>query len=84
MIAKWCSSFSKSGYAAAPLTDLLKALDYTDHEILIAKLNAHSFDNLYLNFLYYYLKVRKHDFLEGLITPLYESSPPFSSIFPHH
>ena len=66
MIGNWCSSFSKSDYAAAPLTDLLKAPDYTDHEILIAKLNAQSFDSSYLNFLYSFLKDRKHNFLEGL------------------
>ena len=40
VIEKWCQSLDSGGQAAAVLTDLTKAFDCNDHELLIAKLNA--------------------------------------------
>ena len=48
-----------SGQAAALLTDLSKAFDCTDHELLIAKLYAYGFDKNFLYFINSYLKGRK-------------------------
>ena len=59
MIEKWRESLDSDGQAAAVLTDLSKAFDYIDHELLIAKLNAYGFDNSSLTFFYSYLSERK-------------------------
>ena len=60
MIEKWRQSLVDSGgQAAAVLTDLSKAFDCIDHELLIAKLNAYVFDNSNLTFIYSYLSERK-------------------------
>ena len=42
-------------YFNAVLTDLSKALDYINHKLLIAKLNAYSFDSPSLKFISAYL-----------------------------
>ena len=47
------------GQAAAVVTDLSKAFDCIDHELLIAKLNAYGFDNSSLTFIYSFLSGRK-------------------------
>ena len=44
---------------AAVLTDLSKAFDCINHELLIAKLNAYGFDSLSLKFISAYLNFRK-------------------------
>ena len=59
MIEKWCQSLDSGGQAAAVSTDLSKAFDCIDHELLIAKLNAYRFDNSSLTFIYSYLSERK-------------------------
>ena len=59
MIEKWCKFLDIGGHAGALLTDLSKAFDCIDHELLIAKLHAHGFDNDALKFIYSYLKGRK-------------------------
>ena len=59
MIEKWRQSLNSGGQAAAVLTDLSKAFDCIDHELLIAKLNAYGFDNSSLTFIYSYLSGRK-------------------------
>ena len=59
MIEKWRQSLDFGGQAAAVLTDLSKAFDCIDHELLIAKLNAYGFDNSSLTFIYSYLSERK-------------------------
>ena len=59
MIKKWRKFLDIEGHAGALLTDLSKAFDWIDHELLIAKLLAYGFDNNVLNFIYSYLKGRK-------------------------
>ena len=59
MIEKWRKFLDIGGHAAALLTDLSKAFDCIDHELLIAKLHAYGFDNDALKFIYSYLKGRK-------------------------
>ena len=59
MIEKWCKFLDIGGHAGALLTDLSKAFDCIDHELLIAKLHAYGFDNDALKFIYSYLKGRK-------------------------
>ena len=51
MNEKWRQSVDSGGQAAAVLTDLLKAFDCIDHELLIAKLNTYGFDNSSLSHL---------------------------------
>ena len=59
MIEKWRKFLDIAGHAGALLTDLSKAFDCIDHELLIAKLHAYGFDNDALKFIYSYLKGRK-------------------------
>ena len=59
MIEKWCKFLDIGSHAGTLLTDLSKAFDCIDHELLIAKLHAYGFDNDALKFIYSYLKGRK-------------------------
>ena len=59
MIEKMKSSLDKSHYAAALLTDLSKAFDCINHELLIAKLHAYGFTHSSLMFIHSYLHERK-------------------------
>ena len=52
-------SIDNGGIAGAVLTDLSKAFDCLDHELLIAKLNAYGFSRSTLLFVYSYLDNRK-------------------------
>ena len=52
MIEKWCKSLDVGGHAGAALTDLSKAFDYINHELLIAKLNACAVDKVSLGISY--------------------------------
>ena len=62
MIEKWPQSLDSGGQVAAVLTDLSKAFDCIDHELLIAKLNAYGFDNSSLTFIYSYYSERKQKY----------------------
>ena len=70
MIEKWRKFLDIGGHAGALLTDLSKAFDCIDHELLIVKLHAYGFDNVALKFIYSYLKGRKQG---AKINSLYSS-----------
>ena len=59
LIEKWRRSVDGGGQDGALLSDLSKAFDCIDHELLIAKLYAYVFDKNSLYFINSYLKGRK-------------------------
>ena len=59
MLERWKKALDNSNLAAALLTDLSKAFDCIDHELLIAKLEAYGFDHESLTYIYSYLSNRK-------------------------
>ena len=59
LLEKWKSSVDKGKTFGALLTDLSKAFDCLDHELLTAKLNAHGFDLHALRLIHDYLTNRK-------------------------
>ena len=59
MIEKWQRSVDGRCQAGAILTNILKAFDCIDHELLIAKLYAYRFDKHSLLFIQWYLKEHK-------------------------
>ena len=59
MLEKWKRSVDNSKMFGALLTDLSKAFDCLDHELLIAKLNAHGFSLTALKLVHNYLSNRK-------------------------
>ena len=59
MMKKWPRSVERGGQAVPLLTDLSKAFDFIDHELLIAKFYAYGFDKNFLYFILSYLKGRK-------------------------
>ena len=58
MIEKWKKSLDNKGIAGAILMDLSKALDTINHELLIAKLGAHGFEESALTIILNYLNDR--------------------------
>ena len=59
MLEKWRKALDKRNLAGALLTDLSKAFDCINHELLIAKLEAYGFDHASLAFIFSYLLDRK-------------------------
>ena len=59
MLELWNKALDAKKYAGAILTDLSKAFDTLNHELLIAKLSAYGFDENSLTFIYSYLRNRK-------------------------
>ena len=59
MIEKWKKALDKKHIAGALLTDLSKAFDCLNHELLIAKLEAYGFNETYLLYIFSYLSGRK-------------------------
>ena len=59
MIEKMKKSLDKNHFAAAVLTDLSKAFDCINHDLLIAKLHAYGFSYQALIFLHSYVSQRK-------------------------
>ena len=58
MLEKWRKCLDNKGNAGVLLTDLSKAFDCLDHDLLIAKLNAYGFDLNSLKLIYSYLTDR--------------------------
>ena len=61
MIEKLGKVLNVGNHAGAPLTNLSKAFDYVDQELLLAKRNAYGFDSRALYFLFSYLDNRKNN-----------------------
>ena len=59
MIEKWRNTLDKGGETEAVLTDLSKAFDCIDHNLLIAKLDAYGLEKQSIDFLHLYLTKRK-------------------------
>ena len=59
MVKTWKKVLDKKENAGAMLTDLSKAFDSLNHELLIAKLNAYNFDDSVLKLLLNYFDNRK-------------------------
>ena len=59
LLEKWKSSVDKGKTSGALLTDLSKAFDCLDHELLTAKVNAYGFDLPALRLIHDYLTNRK-------------------------
>ena len=59
MVEKWRKTLDEGGETGAVLTDLSKAFDCIDHNLLIAKLNAYGFEKRSLEFTHSYLTKRK-------------------------
>ena len=59
LLEKWKTAVDKGKVFRALLTDLPKALDCLNHELLIAKLNAYGFTLPTLKLLHDYLSDRK-------------------------
>ena len=59
MLEKWKKALDKRNNAGALLTDLSKAFDCLNHELLVAKLEAYGFDHLALAYILSYLSGRK-------------------------
>ena len=60
MLERGKKALDKKHIAGALLTDLSKAFDCINRELLIAKLEAYRFDNVSLRYIYSYLTERKH------------------------
>ena len=59
MIEKWRKALDTQNLAGALLTDLSKAFDCLNHELLIAKFEAYGFDYPSLAYIFSYLTGRK-------------------------
>ena len=60
MLERWKKAMDHGKFAGALLTDLSKAFDCLDHELLIAKLEAYGFDKESLSYILSYLSDRRH------------------------
>ena len=60
MLETWRKALDNGKIAGAVLTDLSKAFDCLDHNLLIAKLHAYGFDYNSLTYINSYLSDRKH------------------------
>ena len=58
-IEKWKNAVDNKKHAGAILTELPKAFDCINHELLIAKLEAYGFDKNALKFIHSYINRKK-------------------------
>ena len=58
-LERWRKTLDKGGETGAVLTDLSKAFDSIDHNLLIAKLDAYGFEKQSIDFLHLYFAKRK-------------------------
>ena len=58
LIERWKNTLDQNGYGGAVLMDLSKALDTTNHDLLIAKLGAYGFDTESLKLIRSYITNR--------------------------
>ena len=61
LIESWKKAIDNNKKAGAVFTDLSKAFDSLNHELLLAKLEAYGFDEPSLNFVHSYLADRKQE-----------------------
>ena len=59
MVGKWHKTLDKGDETRTVLTNLSKAFDCVDHNLIIAKLNPYGFEKQSINFIYSYLIKRK-------------------------
>ena len=59
LVEKWRKAIDHKQHAGGILTDLSKAFDCLNHDLLIAKLHAYNFDENSLKLIYSYLSERK-------------------------
>ena len=60
MVEKWRKALDNGKLAGALLTDLSKAFDCLNHNLMITKLHAYGFDHSSLAYIFSYLSGRKH------------------------
>ena len=72
MVEIWHKTLDWGGEMGAALTDLSKAFDCIDHNLLIAKLNAYGFEKQSINFIYSYLSKRKQRAKVDSVVSLWE------------
>ena len=58
-LEEWRLYLDNNYFVGAVMTNLSKAFDCISHNLLIAKLEAYSFDNYAIRYVYSYLKNRK-------------------------
>ena len=58
-VQKWRKTLDEGGETGTNLTDLSKASDCTDHNLVIAKLNTYELEKRSLEFIHFYLTKRK-------------------------
>ena len=58
-LEEWRLYLDNNYFVGAVMTNLSKTFDYISHNLLIAKLEAYSFDNYTIRYVYSYLKNRK-------------------------
>ena len=61
LLQKWKDFVDKGKYFGALLTDLSKAFDFLDHELLTAKLNAYGFSLPALRLIHDFVTNRKNN-----------------------
>ena len=80
MLEKWKKALDKRNIAGALLTDLSKAFDCLNHELLIAKLEAYGFSYSSLNTICSYLSDRKQ---RTKVNNMYSEWADITSVVPH-